>query len=52
MDKPLKDFHRQLANEKTLDRTFARPDDVDLTEDEIKKINAYWGKYRFAYPQI
>lgn len=52
MYKPLEDFHKQIANEKTLDSTFARPDDVDLTEDEIKEINAYWGKYKFAYPQI
>ena len=35
-----------------LDRSFARDDDVPLTEDEIKQIDAYWKKYAFAYPNI
>ena len=37
---------------KILDDRFALPDDAPLTEDEIKAIDAYWGKYSFAYPKI
>lgn len=34
------------------DELYARPDDVPLTDEEKAAIDAYWGKYRFAYPHI
>lgn len=37
---------------KAIDKMFSRPDDVDLTEDEIKQIDEFWGRYSFAYPNI
>lgn len=37
---------------KEIDKMFSRPDDVDLTEEEIKQISEFWGRYSFAYPDI
>ena len=34
------------------DELYARPDDVPLTDEEIAAIDAFWGKYSFAYPHI
>jgi len=36
-----------------LDRSFkSANDNLDLTPEEIKEIDRYWGKYKFAYPEI
>lgn len=47
-------FYKSLSNNGgyRLDREFACPDDEPLTKQEIAQIDAYWGKYKFAYPNI
>ena len=44
--------YRRIGAENHLDASFARPDDEPLTKEEIAAIDAYWGKYKFAYPKI
>jgi len=54
LDKQKADFYKSLRNNLgyRLDREFARADDLPLTDEELAAIDEYWGKYKFAYPQI
>lgn len=45
-------FYTAVETSRRIDNSFAHPDDKDLTRDEIRQINEYWGKYKFAYPDI
>lgn len=47
-----KSFFDNVDASRRIDNSFALPDDEPLTEDEIKQIDEYWGKYSFAYPNI
>jgi len=51
-DSALKDFYQKVRNSRRLDDSFALEDDIDLTQSEIDEINQFWGKYKFAYPEI
>jgi len=42
----------ELSTTKQIDNMFARQDDCELTEEQIKAIDDFWGKYKFAYPKI
>ena len=44
--------HYRQMHYRGYDDTFMRPDDEPLTAEEIAAIDAYWGKYKFAYPEI
>lgn len=54
LEKKRESFYKSLNGNRgyRLDREFARPDDEPLTKEEIAEIDAYWGKYKFAYPEI
>lgn len=39
------DLNRRL----TLDRTYAKKDDVELTEEQKKAVDEFWGKYSFVF---
>lgn len=48
---------RQMLSERLLkaryiDESFAAADDTPLTAEEKSQIDDYWGRYRFAYPEI
>lgn len=45
-------YYGRINTSRRIDESFSRPDDEPLTEDEIAAIDAYWGKYSFAYPNI
>lgn len=45
-------YFRLDTRGKRIDRSFSRPDDVDLTADEVRQINEFWSRYKFAYPEI
>lgn len=45
-------FYETVAGTRRIDNSFARPADEDLTDEEIRRIDEYWGKYKFAYPDI
>ena len=45
-------FFSSVDNKRRIDDSFARPEDIPLTEEEIRAVDEYWGKYRFAYPKI
>ena len=45
-------FYKKLNGNRRLDNSFSKSDDIPLTEEEIFAIDAYWGKYKFAYPNI
>ena len=49
-------FYKLLDNSRRIDNEFAVPpkgqEDAPLTEEEIAEIDAFWGKYKFAYPNI
>ena len=45
-------FYKKVDGSRRIDNSFAMPDDIPLTEEEIAAIDAYWGKYKFAYPNI
>lgn len=51
-NRELKAFYDKVSASRRLDNSFALNTDVDLTEDEIKRIDEFWGKYSFAYPEI
>lgn len=44
--------YKKVDEHRRIDNSFSTPEDEPLTEDEIKQIDDYWGKYRFAYPNI
>ena len=44
--------YKNIRSKKRIDESFARPEDEPLTKEEIAAIDAYWGKYKFAYPVI
>ncbi len=46
------EFYAGVSASRRLDNSFATPSDRDLTREEIRQIDEYWGKYRFAYPDI
>ena len=52
LQKETEQFYRKVDASRKIDESFSRPDDEPLTEEEIAKINEYWGKYSFAYPNI
>lgn len=52
LDVNLRKFYAHLKRARRHDSKFGREDDVDLTEEEIKAIDEYWGPYHFAYPEI
>lgn len=49
-------FYRKVDSSIRIDREFAElprgVEDEPLTEEEIAQIDAFWGKYSFAYPNI
>lgn len=45
-------FYRDVDMARRIDKSFSKPDDEPLTDDEKKQIDEYWGKYKFAYPNI
>lgn len=45
-------FYRDVDMARKIDKSFSKPDDEPLTDDEKKQIDEYWGKYKFAYPNI
>ena len=45
-------FYDLVAKSRRIDTMFSLPDDKPLTKEEINEIDAYWGKYSFAYPEI
>ncbi len=45
-------YYFEVTNSKRIDESFALPGDEELTAEEIAAIDAYWSKYRFAYPEI
>lgn len=45
-------LYKKIDSLTKADRNFAAPGDEPLTMDEIDQIDAYWGKYKFAYPNI
>ncbi|MGM9541324.1 MAG: sugar-transfer associated ATP-grasp domain-containing protein [Candidatus Limivicinus sp.] len=52
-----KNFYEKVDNSRRLDEMFSKiPEDMQadepLTEDEIRQINDFYEKYRFAYPNI
>lgn len=51
-EKERQEFYDSVNNQHRIDNSFKRKDDVDLTEDEIRQIDEFWGKYKFAYPNI
>lgn len=52
LQKETKEFYHKMDKNRRIDESFSLPDDKPLTEDEIAAIDAYWGKYSFAYPNI
>jgi len=52
LDKALNAYYAKVNKPSRHDGNFSREDDVDLTEEEIKAIDEFWGKYSFAYPVI
>ncbi len=52
LEKEAERFYQKLSSEHFADELFALPDDVPLTDDEIRQVDEFWGRYRFAYPQI
>ena len=52
LDKELNAHYAKVNKPSRHDRNFSRQDDIDLTEEEIKAIDEFWGKYSFAYPVI
>lgn len=51
-DKAREAFYSDFERRKRLDRKYVREGDIPLTEEEIKEIDEFWGKYSFAYPEI
>ncbi len=51
-NKALNKFYGKVRASRWHDNNFSREDDIDLTEEEIKAIDEYWGRYSFAYPEI
>ena len=45
-------FYKQVDESRRLDNSFALEDDEPLTAEEKKEIDEFWGKYKFAYPNI
>lgn len=46
-------FHKTVRTvAKKIDDSFAMPSDVGLTPEEKDAVDAYWSRYRFAYPKI
>ena len=45
-------FYKTMEKARLADVRFSREDDEQLSEDERAAIDAYWSKYRFAYPNI
>lgn len=45
-------YYAEVMTNRRVDDSFARPDDEELTAEEIAAIDAYWGRYNFAYPEI
>ena len=52
LEKETAAFYKKVDESRRIDNSFAREDDLPLTEEEIAQIDAYWGKYAFAYPNI
>lgn len=46
------EFYKTIGSTHRRDMEFAAPEDEPLTAEEIAQIDAYWGKYKFAYPNI
>lgn len=45
-------FYKQVDKKRIIDESFALESDEPLTDEEIRQIDEYWGKYKFAYPNI
>lgn len=45
-------YYKKVDTSRKIDLSFARTDDIPLTEEEKAQIDAFWGKYNFAYPNI
>ena len=46
------EFYKTVDATRSLDNSFAMPGDEPLNEEEKKAIDEFWGKYKFAYPNI
>ena len=51
-DAERKKFIEKVSTHIERDLSYSREDDLPLTEEDIQKIDAYWSKYRFAYPNV
>lgn len=45
-------FYKSVDESRRIDNSFALEDDEPLTAEEKKEIDEFWGKYKFAYPNI
>ena len=45
-------FYKSVDESRRIDNSFALEDDEPLTDEEKKEIDEFWGKYKFAYPNI
>lgn len=52
LNKNLLEFYESVKNSRRLDNSFAVNGDIPLTEEEKREIDKFWGKYKFAYPEI
>lgn len=50
--KDLFEFYESVKNSRRIDNSFAVDGDIPLTEEEKREIDKFWGKYKFAYPEI
>ena len=44
-----REFDKRVANLARKDQKFSKKDDIELTEEQKKEIDAFWKKYEFAY---
>lgn len=48
----LEAFYKSVDESRRLDNSFALENDEPLTDEEKRAIDEFWGKYKFAYPNI
>ena len=46
------EFYKSVDESRRIDNSFALANDEPLTDEEKKAIDEFWGKYKFAYPNI
>lgn len=52
LDEEAKKFFYKVDDSRRLDDSFAKLGDKPLSQEEKAEIDAFWGKYKFAYPNI